>query len=322
MAKILVTHGVPAGGFGLLAPDELIMPEAGGAFGREALLALLPDCDAVVACGAFDRPLMETCRKVRLIVVYGAGYDAVDVAAATALGIPVASVPDSVTEATAQLTITLMLTLLRRVCELDRSVREAESTRGLFVMGRSMGVTPESLTLGVIGMGRIGSRVAELGRALRMRTVYANRDVKPFSVTGNARRLPVEELLRVSDVVTLHCPLTSETEGMIGRRELALMRPTAFLINASRGRLIDEAGLAEALEQGRLAGAALDVYANEPEVAERLKRLPNVVLTPHIGSNTLHTRNRMAEACAARVADALAGRRPAGLLNPEAWPAI
>jgi len=320
MAKILVTHGVPAQRFGLLAPNEVLYPGEGRAFGREELLNLLPACAAVVACGPMDRQLLEACRAVRLIVVYGAGYDAVDMAAATEMGIPVANVPDSVTDATAELTVTLMLALLRRVCGQDRMIRREGTTRELFAMGREMGVSPEGLTLGVVGMGRIGARVAEFGRFLHMRVVYTSRQIKPFSIAGNARRLPLPELLRVSDVVTLHCPLTPETEGMIGEKELAFMRPTAFLINVARGKMVDEAALAAALEQGRLAGAALDVFAAEPEVPARLKALDNVVLTPHIGSNTLRTRNRMAEQCCDRILQALAGQKPGNLLNPEAWP--
>ena len=124
----------------------------------------------------------------------------------------------------------------------------------------------------------------------------------------------------MADVLSLHCPLTQETVGMIGRNELALMKPTAFVVNTSRGKLIDETALIEALEQGRLAGAALDVFATEPDVSSRLRALPNVVLTPHIGSNTLRTRNHMAEQCVDRMLDALAGRTPQNLLNPEVWP--
>ncbi|MCE5342960.1 MAG: D-glycerate dehydrogenase [Eubacteriales bacterium] len=320
MAKILITHGVPMERFGLLSPNVVLCPEPGKAFDRAELCSLLPACDAVVACGSLDSVLLAACTRVKLIVCYGAGYDAIDLDAATALGIPVANIPDSVTETTAQLTIALMLSLTRRVCEMDHLLREKKSTRKLFTMGRSMGVSLEGLTLGVVGMGRIGSRVAELGRALHMRVVYHNRGIKPFSVVGNARRLPLMELLRVADVVTLHCPLTPETEGMIGEEELKLMKPTAFFINTARGRLTDEQALADALEQGRLMGAALDVFATEPEVSARFKALPNVVLTPHIGSNTLHTRNRMGEQCSDRILTALAGRKPENLLNPAIWP--
>lgn len=319
MAKVLITHGVPVKRFGLLWPHEVIAPEQGKAFTREELLGYLPDCQAVVACGPMDRTMMQAARHVKLIVCYGAGFDAIDVQAATELGIPVANVPDSVTEATAQLAMGQLLTLTRRICALDQALRAEGSTRDQFTMGQSMGVLLEGMTLGIVGMGRIGARMAEFGRFMRMRVVYAGRSIKPFSVAGNARRLPLAELLRVADVVSLHCPYTPQNAGMIGAAELSLMKPTAFLLNTARGKLIDEQALIHALEQGLLAGAALDVFATEPEVDARLKKMPNVVLTPHIGSNTLGTRNLMAEQCVQRIQDALAGSEPQNLLNPEVW---
>ena len=319
MATILITHGVPAERFALLKSNNLLIPKPGKAFGRKKLMALLPECDAVVACGPMDRQLLAECRQCRLICVYGAGYDAVDVAAATGYGIPVCNIPDTVTETTAQLAMAQLLTLLRRVNEMDRKLRKKDTDRKLFTMGGTMGVSPEGMTLGIVGMGRIGARMAEFGRFLQMRVVYANHSVKPYSVTGNARRLPLAELLRVADVVSLHCPLRAENYHMIGAEELRLMKPTAFLLNTARGKLVDEAALADALENGQIAGAALDVFEKEPEITERLKKLDNVVLTPHIGSNTLRTRNRMAEQCADVIRGALAGRKPANLLNPEVW---
>ena len=319
MAKILVTHGVPADRFRRLLPNEVYIPPAGEAFSRDELLAALPGCDAVVACGAMDGTLMNAARNAKLIVSYGAGYDSLDIAAATALSIPVANVPESVTETTAELAMAHILSLTRRVCELDRNLRADGSTRAQFTMGRSMGVLLTGMTLGIVGMGRIGARVAEFGRFLGMHVVYDSRSIKPFSIAGNARRLPLDELLRTADVISLHCPWTPANDRLIGKAQLALMKPTAFLINTSRGRLIDEPALIDALETGRLAGAGLDVFAAEPEVDPRLKALPNVVLTPHIGSNTLRTRNQMADQCCDRILEALAGSEPLNLLNPEVW---
>lgn len=321
MAKILITHGVPLDGFRRsLRGHEWIAPPAGGRFTQAQLLQRLPDIDAVVACGAFDRELIQACRKARLLVCYGAGFDAIDVAAATEYCLPVANVPDSVTETTAELALALILAGTRRICELDRALRAPGDTSALFTMGESMGVLLTDMTLGIVGMGRIGARVAELGRGIGMRVAYAGHEIKPFSIAGNARHLPLEELVRTADVLSLHCPLTPETRGLLSRELLNSMKPTAFLVNTARGALMDEAALIELLEQGRIAGAALDVYEKEPEVSPRLKALPNVVLTPHIGSNTLRTRTRMAEQCADRIRDALAGRRPQDLLNPEMWP--
>ena len=319
MARILITHGVPAAGFARLRGHEIRIPQPGEAFTRDQLLMLLPGCDAVVACGAMDAALMAAAQGAKLIVCYGAGFDSLDIAAATARGIAVANVPDSVTETTAELAMAHILALTRRVCELDRGLRADGTTRGQFTMGRSMGVLLTGMTLGIVGMGRIGARVAEFGRFLGMRVAYHSRSIKPLSVAGDARHLPLDELLCVADVLSLHCPYTPANEKMIGTAQLALMKPTAFLINTSRGKLIDEPGLIDALEAGRLAGAALDVFATEPEVDPRLKALPNVVLTPHIGSNTLRTRNQMAEQCTDSIVEALAGRQPSHLLNPEVW---
>ena len=319
MATILITHGVPAERFALLKPNTLLIPKPGKAFGHGKLLDLVPECDAIVACGPMDQQILKECRRCRLIAVYGAGYDAVDVAAATRYGIPVCNIPDTVTETTAQLAMAQLLTLLRRVSEMDRKLRSKETDHSLFTMGGSMGVSPEGMTLGIVGMGRIGARVAEFGRFLQMRVVYTNPSIKPYSVTGNARRLPLAELLRVADVVSLHCPLRAGNYHLIGAEELRLMKPTAFLLNSARGKLIDEAALADALEKGQISGAALDVFENEPDITERLKRMDNVVLTPHIGSNTLRTRNRMAEQCAEEIRNALAGRKPDNLINPQVW---
>ena len=320
MARILITHGVPAARFALLKPHEVIYPGASRAFHRDELLTLLPTVDVVLACGAMDRELMQAAQRVQLIVCYGAGYDSIDLAAASEMGIPVVNVPDSVTEATAELAMGLILAVTRQIALMDRGLRAQEDTRALFTMGREMGVSVEGMTLGIVGMGRIGGRVAEFGRFLRMRVLYTSREIKPFSVAGNARRLPLDQLLSASDVVSLHCPLTPQTEGLLSREAIARMRSTAFLVNTARGKLVDELALTEALEQRQIAGAALDVFATEPQVSERLRALPNVVLTPHIGSNTLRTRNTMAEQCCQRMLEALAGRRPQNLLNPEAWP--
>ena len=319
LSKILVTHGVPMKHFEMARPHELMYPEPGKAFSREELLQQLPECDAVVACGPFDRELLAACAGLTLLVCYGAGYDAIDVQAATELHIPVACVPDSVTEATAELAMAQLLAVTRRVCEMDRALRTPGSTGEYFTMGRSMGVSLDGMTLGIVGMGRIGSRMAEFGRFLGMRVVYDSRHIKPFSQAGNARRLPLPELLKASDVVSLHCPLTPETQGMIDARALALMRPTAFLINASRGRLVDSLALAEAIREGRLAGAALDVFDTEPEIIPELRDLPTVVLTPHMGSNTLSTRNRMAEDAVQAILMALAGKEPPHLINASVW---
>ena len=290
MAKIIVTYGVPADGFSLLAGHEIVIPPHGTAFSREQLIRLLPDADAVLACTALDREMIAAAKKLQLIVCYGAGYDAIDVAAATSHGIPVVNTPECVT----------------------RPPRE------LFGMGRRMGTSLDGSVLGVVGMGRIGGRVADFAHLMGMRVLYTARTPKPERDALGDTRVSLEDLMKNSDFITLHCPHTPQTEGMISREMIALMKPTAYLINTARGPVVDEDALIEALRAHRIAGAALDVFASEPDINPAFAALDNVLLTPHAGSNTLHARNEMARAASRRILDRLAGRIPQNLLNPEA----
>lgn len=317
MAKIIVTYGVPADGFSALAGHELVIPPSGAAFSREELLDLLPEADAVLACTALDGELIAAGKKLRLIVCYGAGYDAIDVATATARGIPVVNTPECVTMPTAELAIALITALARRLVELDR-LMHTRPPRELFGMGRRMGTSLEGAVLGVVGMGRIGGRVADFGRLMGMRVLYTARTPKPGRDALGDMHVTLEELMAQSDFVTLHCPHTPQTQGLISREMLARMKPTAFLINTARGPIVDEAALIEALRAHRIAGAALDVFAGEPDINPAFAALDNVLLTPHVGSNTLHARNEMARAASRRILDRLAGRIPENLLNPEA----
>lgn len=316
MAKIVVTYGVPADGFSALSEHEVMIPPPGTAFSREQLAQLLADADAVVACTALDSGLIAAAKRLRLIVCYGAGYDAIDIAAATARGIPVVNTPDCVTLPTAELTISLIAALARRIAELN-ALMHTRPPRELFGMGRRMGTSLDGAVLGVAGMGRIGGKVADFGRLMGMRVLYTSRTPKPERDALGDRRVPLEELMAKSDFITLHCPHTPETQGLISRQMIALMKPTAYLINTARGPVVDEDALIEALRARRIAGAALDVFAGEPDINPAFAALDNVLLTPHTGSNTLHARNEMARAASQRILDRLAGRIPQNLLNPE-----
>ena len=249
---------------------------------------------------------------------YGAGYDNIDVQAATECGVPVANTPDSVTASTAELAIALMLSLARRVAELNTRMHNADP-QTLFGMGKHMGCTLEGSTLGIVGMGRIGGKVADIAHALGMRVLYTAHAPKAARESLGDQYVSLERLMEESDFVSLHCPHTAQTHNLISREMIALMKPTAFLINTARGPVVDEQALVEALQQRRIAGAALDVFTGEPAVNPALCRLENVILTPHIGSNTLYTRNQMAEAASERILDALAGRRPQNVVNPQVY---
>ncbi len=319
MATILVSFGVPADGFRALYENghTVHIPPAGVRFTEDEMLKLLPEAGAALACNAFPRKFVEAGKKLKLIVCYGAGYDSIDVAAATEHGIPVVNIPDTVTAATAELAIAHMMSMARRIRELDGLVRTMAPGE-LFVMGRRMGTRLEGATLGIVGMGRIGGKVADFGRVMGMRVLYTARSPKPGRDRLGDLHVDLETLMKESDFISLHCPHTPETHGMISREMIALMKPSAFLVNTARGPVLDEEALIEALREKRIAGAALDVYTGEPNVNPAFFELDNVQLTPHSGSNTLATRNQMAEAAAAQMLAVFSGKPLQNLLNPDA----
>jgi lactate dehydrogenase-like 2-hydroxyacid dehydrogenase len=221
-------------------------------------------------------------------------------------------------DATAELAMALILSVTRRVGEGERFVRARRSWS--WDLSFMLGAGLAGKTLGVVGLGAIGRGVAARARAFGMEIVYAAPRAVPAEVEHrlSARHLELDELLQTSDVVTLHCPLTSETRHLIDARALELMRSSAFLINTARGPVVDEDALVDALRSGALAGAGLDVYENEPEVHPGLLELENVVLLPHLGSATHETRTAMATLAAENAAAVLEGRRPPTPVNPDA----
>ena len=230
-----------------------------------------------------DGALLDRCGpRLRIVANYAVGLDNVDLEAARARGLVVSNTPDVLTRATAELTLALLLALVRRIVEGDRLLRRREPWRlePTFMLGRGL----DGRTLGVVGAGRIGSEVARLAEAFGMRPVLVR--------SGD----PLEDAL-ACDVVTLHCPLTPGTRHLIDAAALARMRPEAVLVNTSRGPVVDEAALVDALRERRLAGAALDVFEDEPRVHPGLLELPNVVLAPHLGSATHEAREAMGMLC-------------------------
>lgn len=316
MAVIIVTYGVPSDGFAPLAGHTVHIAPKGEHYSREELFRLLPEADAVVACKAFTREMIEAAPKLKLIVCYGAGYDSIDVAAATEHGIMVANTPDCVTAPTAELAIAHIMALARRLIEFNQRVRTMKP-EDLFVMGKYMGTSLEGATLGIVGMGRIGGKVADFGRLMGMRVLYTARSAKPERDALGDERVSLETLMEQSDFISLHCPHTPETHHIISADMISRMKPSAFLVNTARGPVVDEDALIKTLREKRIAGAALDVYTGEPNVDPRFFELDNVHLTPHVGSNTLYVRNQMAHAASERILDVLDGRLPQNLINPE-----
>lgn len=263
----------------------------------DAVICTLSDC--------IDASLLSHTTTLKIIANYAVGYNNIDVAAAAQRGIVVSNTPDVLTEATADLTWALLLAVSRRVVEGDTWVRAG--TWPGWRPTQMLGAAVSGKTLGIIGMGRIGQAVARRAVGFGMPVIYAgHRSIaSPLGVTWVRRSL--SEVLAGSDFLSLHVPLTEATHHLIGPRELATMKPTAFLINTSRGPVLDEAALVSALHAGTIAGAALDVYEQEPVVSAGLLSLPNVVLLPHLGSATLDTRVRMGLVCLTNIAAVLNG---------------
>lgn len=276
-------------------------------FTREELLHALATATGVVLMGdRLDAEAIAAAPSLRVISNYGVGVDNIDLDAAASRGIAVTNLPDEVTYSTAELTMALMLACVRRVCEADRFVRKHNPYpwRPAFFMGSNL----QGKTLGLIGFGRIGQRVARLAQAFEMRVLYYSRTRRMADERAlGAEYRDFNALLEEADILSLHVPATEATRRLIDREALARMKKSAFLINTSRGSVVDEAALAEALERGELAGAGLDVFEEEPKIHEALLRLENVVLTPHIGTSALEARLAMTRRAVANLHACLTG---------------
>jgi glyoxylate reductase len=265
---------------------------------------------AVTLADTVDTELLSRAGRLRVVAVYAAGYNNVDLQAATTRGIMVTNTPDVLTETTADLTWGLMLAVARKIPEGERLVREARWSG--WGPTQVLGSEVHGRTLGIVGMGRIGRAVARRASGFGMTVLYSSRRAlgRDEEQGFNGQAVSLLDLLAAADFVSLHVPLTEQTRHLIGKKELALMRSTAFLINTARGAVVDEAALAEALASGRLAGAGLDVYEHEPDVHPALLRLSNVVLLPHLGSATTQTRLSMGMMVIENITAVLSGGQP------------
>lgn len=298
------------------SPTERELPVA-------ELARRVADCDAIIPMGAHPIPetILAAAPRLRIVAVAAVGYNIVDVEAATRRGILVTNTPGVLTETTADMAWALMLGVARRVPESDRFIRGGKWT-GVY-WSQLVGTDVHGTTLGIIGLGRIGQAIARRGQGFGMRVLYHNRkrDLEAERNLGVEYRTKAD-LLREADFIVLSVPLSPETRHLIGAAELALMKPTAFLVNVARGPVVDETALVEALCAGRIAGAGLDVFEEEPKVHSGLLGLENLALTPHIGSASRATRLKMATRAAENCLAALEGRRPTNLVNPEAWRSV
>jgi glyoxylate reductase len=328
--KIIVPWAMPEIGKEVLkkAKAEIILihgPE-GELPSLKELMKAVRDVDVILPRGTqgVPRKVIVANPNLRGIANYGVGYDNIDVASATELGIPVTNTPGVLTETTADLAWALLMATARKIPQAHDYTLSGQwqGPGGKVFMGQDIGPggSNKPKVLGIIGLGRIGQAVMRRSRGFKMKVVVYDPPVKEMiqKVKGMEYR-ELDDLLKESDFVTLHCPLTKETYHLIGKRELDLMKPTAILVNTSRGPVVDEKALVSALKKGKIAGAGLDVYEREPKLSPGLSKLENVVLLPHIGSLTKDTREQMAVVAAKNAIAMVRGKRPKNIVNPEVY---
>ena len=278
-----------------------------GVKGKDGLLCTITD--------RIDTEVFDCAPQLRIIANNGVGFDHIDIETATRRGIPVSNTPGVLTNSTADLTFALILSTARRVVEGDRITRSGRFK--YWAPFHFLGQDVSGKTLGIVGLGRIGKAVAKRAAGFDMKVLYHSRNPlrqEEDKKLGVSFR-PLDELLKESDFVSLHAPLRAETRHLIGNRELTLMKSSACLINTARGPIVDEKALVEALRQGRIRAAGLDVYENEPELSPGLAELDNVVLMPHSGSASIETRTLMAAMAADNLLTGLRGERPPNCIN-------
>lgn len=273
----------------------------------------------VVASDRVDAALLAACPELVMIATGSVGYNHIDLDACTARGVLVTNTPDVLTEATADMAWTLLMSAARRVSESERWLRAGQW--GRWAWDQFLGADVHGSTLGILGMGRIGSAIARRSAGFSMRVLYCNRTEAPGAAALGAARVSLDELLAQADHLVLVLPYSAATHHIIGERELGLMKPTATLINIARGGIVDDAALAAALRAHRIAAAGLDVYENEPALNPALLEVPNIVLTPHIGSATRSSRLGMAMLAARNLLVFQAGEKPLTPLNAAVWKA-
>ena len=282
------------------------------------LLKIIHEFDAVIT--VFGKPfpdsVMKSAKNLKIISNYGAGVDNINLHLAGEMGILVTNTPDAVTEPTAELTIGLMLSVMRRISENDRKLRmQAPLEWGIM---KNLGNTLSGKMLGIIGMGKIGRSVARRALTFGMRICYFNRNKLDDVVENEFKTslVALDELLEISDVVSIHTPLTDKTRHLIGETEFKQMKNGAFIINTARGPVIDEIAMVKALDSGKLGGAGLDVFENEPKISPELLQMDNVVLVPHIGTSTTETRINIGIVASQNIIDFFEGRSPEFVVNP------
>ena len=263
-----------------------------------------------------DGPFLDGMPRLKVVSLVAVGYDCVDVPECTRRGVLITNTPGVLTDATADIAWALLLAAGRRVTEAERFIRAGKFKKWDFYMLRGLDFAGK--TLGIVGAGRIGQAVAQRGIGFGMKIVYSSRSARPdFEAACGAKRLELDALMRESDFVSIHVPLSKETVHLIGAKEIAQMKRTAVLVNTARGPIVDEAALVKALKAKRIFSAGLDVYEKEPKLHPGLLKLDNVALLPHIGSATEGARLAMVETAHRNCLAVLEGKRPPNPVNPQ-----
>lgn len=321
MAKVFVTRRIPEAALDMLrnAPEVAevrVNPDA-RVLTREELFEGVKWCDCLLSqlTDTIDAELLDKNPNLKIVANYAVGFNNINVAEATKRNIPVSNTPDVLTDTTADLTFALMLSCARRMVESDKYMRAGkyESWDPLLLLGHDI----HHKTIGIVGFGRIGYAVAKRAKGFDMRIIYTDMEDKPYAKELGAERVDMDTLLKESDFISLHPFLDPKSRHMIDEPQLKMMKKTAILINASRGPVINEKALVRALKEGWIGGAGLDVYEEEPKMAEGLAECENAVLVPHIGSATIDTRVAMGTLAASNILARLRGQKLPSCLNPE-----
>ena len=319
--KILATRTIPQEAIeGILDRFEVTMPEPEkDIFTKEEVMSMLPGYDVLFSINEYPvtEDMMTCSSRLKVIANNGAGYNHIDADAATRHGLAVINPPHAVQMPTAELTIALMLSITRGIVMYDKELREKRHCRKDMFFERDMPV--EGKTMGILGMGNIGKKVAQLATALGMKICYHNRHrlSEEIEAQYEATYLSLEDLLKTSDVVTVNVPLYKENYHLINRENIKLMKPTAYLVNAARGPIVEERALLDALKNKAIRGAALDVFEFEPEIGEEMAAIDNIVIVPHVGTNIRKTRINMLKESLSGMDAYLSGRHPHNLVNPS-----
>ena len=319
MARVVVTGKIPAGGLARLkAEHDVVAWESEEAISREELLSMVSGADAIVSLltEKIDEELLDAAGpQLKSVSNVAVGYNNIDVPACEKRGVLVTNTPGVLTDATADIAMSLILMSTRRLGEGERVIRGQQPWQwGMFYM---LGMGLQGRQLGIVGMGQIGIATARRAKAFGMSIAYTRRTPLEDHVIQelDATFMTMDELIESSDVLSLHCPYSPATHHLIGENQLARMKSTAHLINTARGPIVNEAALVEALKNGDIAGAGLDVFENEPQVHPGLLELENAVLIPHLGSATVETRAAMADIAATNALAILAGNSAPNLVT-------